>query len=111
LTPTAPPSGWANDVWALSVRDAAEPLVVRAGDRLLFDEAEVVELPAAATRVDVPAHDLLTPARTVIDLSPAIDAGPATITVAVDGDVLAYELLIARPRHGLYVAPFVHTSA
>jgi Zn-dependent peptidase ImmA (M78 family) len=111
LTPTAPPGGWANDVWALSMRDAAEPLVVRAGDRLLFDEAEIVELPAGATEGDVPAPDLLTPARTVVDLNPEIDAGPATITLTVDGDVISYELLIERPRHGLYVAPFVGASA
>jgi hypothetical protein len=111
LTRSAPPGGWANDVWVLSARDAAEPLVVRAGDRLLFDRAELVELPAGAAKVDTPAPDLLTPARTVIDLSPEIDAGPATITLALDGDVISFDLLVERARHGLYIAPFVPASA
>jgi hypothetical protein len=111
LTPTAPAGGWANDVWVVSARDAAEPLVVRAGDRLLFDGAEIVELPAGAIEVAIPAADLLTAAPTVIDLRPDIDAGPAFISVAIDGNMLSFELAVERPRHGLYVTPVVRTSA
>ncbi len=57
LSAAAPPGGWKNDVWLLSLADAAREVVVRCGDRLLIELPgwDVGMLPDGATNVLLPA--------------------------------------------------------
>lgn len=107
LSPDAPPGGWRHDVWLLTERDAARPLVVRSGDRLLLElpGREVAALPAGATAAPVPATDLLSgPPRWSVDLSPEMGAGPAPLEMCDASSTLRFPLVVERPRIGRYIA-------
>jgi len=115
LRPTPPLGGWANDVWALNERDSDEPLVVRAGDRLIVGLPgawSIEQLPRGATESDEPAADLLAAAAspTVVDLGVDMDAGPARIVLSQGTTKVSYELVVERPREGLYVPPLMRAA-
>jgi Zn-dependent peptidase ImmA (M78 family) len=116
LTSTPPPGGWANDVWTLNERDADEPLVVRVGDRLIVDlpgRWSLEQLARGGTESDEPPADLLSAAAspTVVDLGTDMDAGPARIVLGQGTSTVAYELVVERPREGLYVPPVARAAA
>ena len=105
LSDDPPPGGWRNDVWAVTAADAAAVLVVRAGDRLLFDRAgaTVAELPAGATCTVLAGRTLLEPPRLCVDLRDGVDAGPAMITLQDAGETVTFSLAVERPRLGRFV--------
>jgi hypothetical protein len=110
LTTSPPAGGWANDVWRVSERDRDETLVVRSGDRLIFDLPGrwLVEPPPGAVVVDDPPTDLFAAAGLrppVVDLVADMDAGPAVLSLTSGTTTVTYELLVERPREGLYVPP------
>jgi Zn-dependent peptidase ImmA (M78 family) len=105
LTDTPPPGGWKNDVWLVTEADAAPKLVVRGGDRLLFEIAGSAadELPVGATATKVPPPDLLSTPRLCIDISPEMVPGPTSVTLSIDDRVLRFELVVEQPRRGRFV--------
>jgi hypothetical protein len=102
LTATPPPGGWRADVWEIGESDAAAPLVVRPGDRLIIGIPGVEGLedaPVGAAAATEPAPDLLGASRLRIDLASDMPAGRSRLV----SSGLAVDLLVERPRRGLYL--------
>jgi Zn-dependent peptidase ImmA (M78 family) len=110
LSPTPPPGGWRNDLWLLHEGDLDQNLLVRAGDRLIFD------LPAEWQVLDLPSGALLSPSATdllrqldleggglIIDLAPTMLAKPTSLTLTAGDREATITLDVERPREGLYV--------
>lgn len=100
-----PPGGWRHDVWLLTERDAAAPIVVRCGDTLLVDLPgwDIDAVPEGARAELTPGPDLLTPQRWRIDLPTELPEGPAVLTLREAQSALTFDLDLVRPRVGRYV--------
>lgn len=109
LTDTAPPGGWKNDVWKLTDSDLGTSLLVRAGDRLIFTNAEEYEptdLPDGATLLEDASmlRELFPTARSyVVDLDPAMVPRDAEISFASRSSQATIRLEVEQPREGIYV--------
>jgi Zn-dependent peptidase ImmA (M78 family) len=106
LSTEEPPGGWRNDIWVLSDLDTERALVVRSGDRLVFDLPgyEAKALPSGASSQTLPQADLLSGSRLQVDLSPEMDAGPVNIVLSCHERRIEFALSVERPRVGLFVA-------
>ena len=105
LTPDPPAGGWGHDVWVLREDDAASPLVVRCGDRLIFElpDAEPAHVPGPLQARELPPRDLLDRRRMCVDVPPSALPGPQQLGLTSDGRKLTYSLIIERPRRGRYL--------
>jgi Zn-dependent peptidase ImmA (M78 family) len=107
LSDEPPLGGWRADIWLLTEGDLERTLVARCGDRLLLDmpDLHVESMPSGLSTTTVPSTDLLSSPRLALDVSPDMDAGPATLVLAGDERRAVLTLTIERPRQGLYVPP------
>lgn len=104
LTHDPPSGGWANDVWVVREPDAQAPLVVRCGDRLLFDlpGARASRTTDGLAVVEISPSDLLSTSRLCVDLPVDLTPGPAEVVLDLDGQEVAFALVAERPRRGRY---------
>ena len=109
VSPIRPLGGWRNDVWHLTEHDIGGNLLVRPGDRLIFDlpgQWTASELPEGAILDDTPRNLLdlvIASCPVVIDLAPEMRARPATIRLSGGASTASFTLDVERPREGLYV--------
>lgn len=106
ITSLPRPEGWQFDVWAIREGDDQQTLVVRAGDRVVIElaDVEVLELPAGASVLEA-EQDTLFSETPMIEIDIARDApaglGALEFDRGVDGR-FRIDLAVERPRLGVY---------
>lgn len=112
ITAVPRPAGWRADVWAIRDGDAGKTLVVRPGDRLVFElaDAEVTTLPPQATLLEGAAETFFS-ATSLAEIDINADAsGRVSLELAGSSGPFRLELAIERPRVGLYRTDAVPTA-